>query len=147
MKVIYEANDGTQFDTEEKCRDYERRNSALYDISSFIATDKYGNHVPADGYGYSPDDFDYFCCFTEDGVKACEEFFRENGVPFSFKLEPNKVNYNDYNKNPPLAGACGSCEVGRVICNLRSDHNLDHLRLRTTWKQCLIEHPKASNSD
>ena len=98
MKVIYEAKDGTQFNTEEECRDYERRNSALYDISSFIATDKYGNPVPADDYGYSPDDFDYFCCFTEDGVKACEEFFRENGVPLSFKLELNKVYYYDYNK-------------------------------------------------
>ena len=75
MKVIYEAKDGTQFNTEEECQDYERRNSALYDITSFIATDKYGNPIPADGYGYSPDDFDYFCCFTEDGVKACEEFF------------------------------------------------------------------------
>ena len=98
MKVIYEANDGTQFDTEEKCRDYERRNSALYDISSFIATDKYGNHVPADGYGYSPDDFDYFCCFTEDGVKACEDFFYENCIHRDFTLEPNKVYHYNYNK-------------------------------------------------
>ena len=98
MKVIYEANDGTQFNTEEECRDYEKRNSALYDITSFIATDKYGNHVPADGYGYSPDDFDYFCCFTEDGVKACEEFFRENGIRFNFTIEPNKVYHYDYNK-------------------------------------------------
>ena len=98
MKIIYEANDGTQFNTEEECRDYEKRNSALYDITSFIATDKYGNHVPADGYGYSPDDFDYFCCFTEDGVKACEEFFRENGIRFNFAIEPNKVYYYDYNK-------------------------------------------------
>ena len=98
MKVIYEAKDGTQFDTEEECQDYEKRNSALYDITSFIATDKYGNPVPADDYGYSPDDFDYFCCFTEEGVKACEEFFRENGVPLSFKLELNKVYYYDYNK-------------------------------------------------
>ena len=96
MKVIYEANDGTQFNTEEECRDYEKRNSALYDITSFIATDKYGNHVPADGYGYSPDDFDYFCCFTEDGVKACEEFFRENGVRFNFEIEPNKVYHYNY---------------------------------------------------
>ena len=98
MKVIYEANDGTQFVTEEECQDYERRDSALYDITSFIATDKYGNPVPADGYGYSPDDFDYFCCFTEDAVKACEEFFRENGIPLNFRLEPNKVYYYDYNK-------------------------------------------------
>ena len=96
MKVIYEANDGTQFVTEEECQDYERRNSALYDIHSFIATDKDGNHVPADGYGYSPDDFDYFCCFTEDGVKACEELFRENGIRFNFAIEPNKVYHYNY---------------------------------------------------
>ena len=109
MKVIYEANDGTQFDTEEECRDYEKRNSALYDITSFIATDKYGNYVPADGYGYSPDDFDYFCCFTKDGVKACEEFFRENGVRFNFEIEPNKVYYYDYNKEvwQPLSEKLG----------------------------------------
>lgn len=98
MKVIYEANDGTQFVTEEECQDYERRNSALYDITSFIATDKYGNPVPADGYGYSPDDFDYFCCFTEDGVKACEELFRENGIRFNFAIEPNKVYHYNYER-------------------------------------------------
>lgn len=109
MKVIYEANDGTQFVTEEECQDYERRNSALYDIHSFIATDKDGNPVPADGYGYSPDDFDYFCCFTEDGVKACEELFRENGIHLYSKLEPNKVYYYNYNKEvwEPLSEKLG----------------------------------------
>ena len=98
MKIIYEAKDGTQFDLEEECRKYERRHCALLDRHSFFASDADGNYVPADDYGYSSDDFDYFCCFTEDGVKACEEFFRENGVPLSFKLEPNKVYYYDYNK-------------------------------------------------
>ena len=98
MKIIYEAKDGTQFDLEEECRKYERRHCALLDRHSFFASDADGNYVPADDYGYSPDDFDYFCCFTEDGVKACEEFFRENGVPLSFKLEPNKVYYCDYIK-------------------------------------------------
>ena len=98
MKVIYEAKDGTQFDTEEECRDYESRNSALYDTNSFIATDKDGNHVPADGYGYSPDDFDYFCCFTKEGVKACEDFFYENGIHRDFTLEQDKVYYYNYDK-------------------------------------------------
>ena len=98
MKVIYEAKDGTQFDLEEECRKYERRHCALLDRHSFFASDADGNYVPADDYGYSPDDFDYFCCFTEDGVKACEDFFRENGIHLSFKLEPNKVYYYDYNK-------------------------------------------------
>ena len=30
---------------------------------------------------------------------------------------------------------------------IRLDHIFDHLRLRTTWKQCDGEHPKASFSD
>ena len=98
MKVIYEAKDGTQFDTEEECQDYERRDSALYDTNSFIAADKDGNHVPADGYGYRPDDFDYFCCFTEEGVKACEEFFYENCIHRDFALEPGKVYHYNYDK-------------------------------------------------
>lgn len=98
MKIIYEANDGTQFVTEEECREYEGKHNALYDINSFFAANKVGNRVLADDYGYSPDDFDYFCCFTEDSVKACEELFRENGIPLSFRLEPNKVYYYDYNK-------------------------------------------------
>ena len=98
MKIIYEAKDGTQFDLEEECRKYEKRHCALLDRHSFFASDADGNYVPADDYGYSPDDFDYFCCFTEDGVKACEDFFRENGIHLSFKLEPNKVYYYDYNK-------------------------------------------------
>ena len=126
MKVIYEAEDGTQFNTEGECQDYERRNSALYDISSFIATDKYGNHVPADGYGYSPDDFDYFCCFTEDGVKACENFFRENGIHLSFKLEPNKVYYYDYNK-----------EVWRPLSEKLSDLRSEYNRFSTLEEQIL----------
>ena len=105
MKVIYEAKDGTQFNTEEECQDYERRDSALYDISNFIATDKDGNHVPADDYGYSPDNLDYFCCFTQEGVKACEEFFYENCIHRDFALEPNKVYHYNYDKEEwrPLA--------------------------------------------
>ena len=33
------------------------------------------------------------------------------------------------------------------IWSLDYDHNLDHPRLRTTWKQCDGEHPKALISD
>ena len=98
MKVIYEAKDGTQFDLEEECRKYERRHSALLDRHSFFASDADGNYVSADDYGYSPDDFDYFCCFTEEGVKACEEFFYENCIHRDFTLEPNKVYHYNYNK-------------------------------------------------
>ena len=98
MKVIYEAEDGTQFVTEEECREYEHRHCALFDLHNFVAADKDGNLVHADDYGYSPDDFDYFCCFTEDSLRACEELFRENGVYLYSKLELNKVYHYNYEK-------------------------------------------------
>ena len=50
-------------------------------------------------------------------------------------------------ENPPRAGACGSCEVGRVICDFRSDHNLDHLQVWTTWEIWILWHEKARVSD
>ena len=34
-----------------------------------------------------------------------------------------------------------------MICDLRSDHNLDHLRLRTTWELWTLWHEKARISD
>lgn len=118
MKVIYEAEDGTQFVTEEECREYERKHNVLYDINSFFAADKDGNHVPADGYGYSPDDFDYFCCFTEEASEACEEFFRENGIPLGFKIEPNRVYHYNYEGEvwQPLSEKIGylSYEINRL---------------------------------
>ena len=98
MKVIYEAKDGTQFDTEEECREYEHRHCALFDLHNFVAADSKGNLVPADGYGYSPDDFEYFACFTEEGLKSCTELFRENGIRFNFAIEPNKVYHYNYDK-------------------------------------------------
>ena len=33
------------------------------------------------------------------------------------------------------------------IWSLDCDHIFDNLRIRTMWKQCDGEHPKASNSD
>ena len=34
-----------------------------------------------------------------------------------------------------------------MICDLMSDHNLDHLRLRTTWEIWTLWHEKARFSD
>ena len=31
--------------------------------------------------------------------------------------------------------------------NTAFDHIFDHLQIRTTWKQCFEEHPKAPSSD
>ena len=50
-------------------------------------------------------------------------------------------------KKPPRDGACGLCEVGWVICDLRSDHNLDHLQVWTTWELWTLRYKKARVSD
>lgn len=96
MKVIYEAKDGTQFNTETECREYERKHCSLFDLHNFVALDSKGNLVHADDYNYSPDDFDYFCCFTENAVEDCKELFRENGIRLNFVIEPNKVYHYNY---------------------------------------------------
>ena len=101
MKVIYEAKDGTQFDTEEECRDYERRHNALLYRYNFVAADASGKPIsPAHNNSYNPDDFEYFACFTEEGLKSCEGLFQENGIyfeQFEHPIELNKVYYYDYN--------------------------------------------------
>ena len=43
--------------------------------------------------------------------------------------------------------ACGSVEVGSMICDLRSDHSFDHLQVRTTWEIWTLRHEKARFSD
>ena len=55
--------------------------------------------------------------------------------------------YNGGNKKSTSVGACDSFEVELMICDLRSDHNLDHLRLRTTWELWTLRHAKARFSD
>ena len=97
MKVIYEAKDGTQFDTEKECRDYERRHNAILYRYNFVAADASGKPIsPACNDSYRPDDFEYFACFTEEGLESCTELFRENGIHFKHPIELNKVYYYDY---------------------------------------------------
>ena len=54
-----------------------------------------------------------------------------------------------YNANSKKATSHGAWAHVRwqKIWSLDSDHNLDHLRFRTMWKQCLKEHTKALISD
>ena len=97
MKVIYEAKDGTQFDTEKECRDYERRYNAILCRYNFVAADASGKPIsPACNDSYRPDDFEYFACFTEEGLESCTELFHENGIRFNFTIEPNKVYHYNY---------------------------------------------------
>ena len=44
-------------------------------------------------------------------------------------------------------GICGLTPLVFVESKSGNDHTFDHLRLRTVWKQCVREHPKAPFSD
>ena len=55
--------------------------------------------------------------------------------------------YNGDSKKPTSVGACGSFEVGSMICDLRCDHSFDHLQVRTTWELWTLRHEKARFSD
>ena len=50
-------------------------------------------------------------------------------------------------KNPPRAELVALFEVGRKICDLRSDHSFDHLQVWTTWELWTLRHKKARFSD
>lgn len=119
MKVIYEAKDGTQFNTEKECQEYERRNNALLYRYNFVAADASGKPVsPAHNDSYNPDDFEYFACFTEEGLESCTELFRENGIYFKHPIELNKVYYYDYDTEnwQPLSNRLNylHSELGRL---------------------------------
>ena len=46
-----------------------------------------------------------------------------------------------------IAGVTAEISAAMICGRFVVDHIFDHLQLRTTWKQCLQEHPKASFSD
>jgi len=46
-----------------------------------------------------------------------------------------------------LAGVTAEFSAAMICGRFVVDHSFDHLQLRTTWKQCEREHPKASFSD
>lgn len=97
MRTIYESEDGKQFDSKEECLAYEASRIAVLDIHQFCAADAEGEPVLPSGDGYCIDDFDYFACFTEEGLEACWQMFKDNGIRLDFELQLNEVYYYDYN--------------------------------------------------
>lgn len=99
MRTIYESEDGKQFDSKEECLAYEASRIAVLDVHQFCAADAEGEPVlPVDGE-YNLDNFDYFACFTEEGLEACRQMFDYNGVRLDFELQLNEVYYYDYDQD------------------------------------------------
>lgn len=76
MRIIYEANDGTKFNTAEECGRYESKSSILLDQKNFLCFDRdlrpiklceECSFVKAIEKAY------FFICFTKEAVEAFQE--------------------------------------------------------------------------
>lgn len=76
MRIIYEANDGTQFNTAEECEHYESNNSILLDRKNFLCFDEALHPIKLDeGYSFAKiiRDSYFFICFTQEAADAFQE--------------------------------------------------------------------------
>lgn len=76
MRIIYEANDGTQFNTAEECEHYESNNSILLDRKKFLCFDEALHPIKLDeGYSFAKiiRDSYFFICFTQEAADAFQE--------------------------------------------------------------------------
>lgn len=93
MEIIYKANDGTQFNNEKECFNYERAMESRYDLSNVVLIDHWGNILKArnraECYRAIEHAF-YIVLKTEEDYKKIETINKEGG--FTTKLPK-------YNKN------------------------------------------------
>lgn len=67
MRIIYEANDGTQFNTAEECERYEYKSSILLDRKNFLYFDEELHPITlGEGYSFTEvvENAYFFICFT-----------------------------------------------------------------------------------
>ena len=84
MEIItkYVAEDGTEFESEDACLDYELRNKKFY---GFVAYDCHKNQITIRDYSYLEDFVDDFRAVRVtdyEGWREFEQYCRENGVCF-----------------------------------------------------------------
>ena len=82
MKIIYRANDGTEFTNEQDCINYENVANCLYDKKHFIAFDS--NLEPYDITPNNIEDtfemMEYFVCLTEEAIAAFNSMCEQTGI-------------------------------------------------------------------
>lgn len=82
MRIIYEANDGTRFNTVEECERYESKDLILLDRKKFLCFDEALHPIKLDK-GYSFAEFlekaYFFICFTQEAAEVLEEKADEAG--------------------------------------------------------------------
>lgn len=76
MRTIYEANDGTPFNTAEECKRYESKSSILLDRKNFLCFDENFHPVKlCEGYSFEEviRKAYFFICFTKEAVETFQE--------------------------------------------------------------------------
>ena len=82
MKIIYRANDGTEFTDKQDCVNYENRMSCLCDKKHFIAFNKYLKpyDITSDTIENVFEMMEYFICLTDEAVAAFNSMCEQTGI-------------------------------------------------------------------
>ena len=73
MRIIYEADDGMQFNTAEECEHYEYKSSILLDQEKFLCFDEMLHPIKlCKGYNFAEviANTYFFICFTKEAAEA-----------------------------------------------------------------------------
>ena len=73
MRIIYEANDGTQFNTAEECERYESKNSILLNRKNFLCFDEFFHPIElheGDSFAEIIEKAYFFICLTKEAVEV-----------------------------------------------------------------------------
>ena len=96
MRMIYEADDGTQFSTAEECERYESKNSILLDRKNFLCFDEARHPIKlCKGYDFAKviNNAFFFVCFTKEAAEVFQEKVDEVGKKDSFPYIRKNVFY------------------------------------------------------
>ena len=96
MRIIYEANDGTRFNTAEECERYESKDLILLDRKNFLCFDEALHPIKlSEGCKFVEviEKAYFFICFTEEAVVAFQEKAKEAGKSDQFPYVHKNVLY------------------------------------------------------
>ena len=87
MRIIYEANDGTQFNTSEECERHEYKSSILLNRKNFLCFDEFFHPIELhEGNSFTEivKKAYFFICFTKEAVEIFQEKVDESDESDTF---------------------------------------------------------------
>ena len=87
MRIIYEANDGTQFNTSEECERHEYKSSILLNRRNFLCFDEFFHPIElhgGDSFAEIIKKAYFFICFTQEAAEIFQEKVDESDESDTF---------------------------------------------------------------